>query len=99
MNARQKAKYYKRKYKELSFMLISKSIIESRKIDTLKFKKYYPKEDAIISSEYIKHTAKSDFVDYIASRIDDYAVFEEHFDEISNNFYVTGKIDIVCPFK
>ncbi len=40
MNARQKAKFYKRKYEELLHMPIPKTIVETRKVDTLKYKKY-----------------------------------------------------------
>lgn len=52
MNARQKAKFYKRKYEELLHMPIPKTIVETRNVDTLRYEKF-------ISEDFIFDNVKN----------------------------------------
>jgi hypothetical protein len=65
MNARQKAKYYKRKYEELLYRPLPKATIENRKIDTLRYEK-------LISEEYIFDNLKdSGMGSYLLGEMED----------------------------
>ena len=98
MNARQKAKYYKRKYEELaSCPIIPQVYTYTHHIDTLKFEKYYPDTVAIGNEEHFKRIAISDFTKYITERLEDYTVFRMDYNPEFYQHRVIGEIKVVRP--
>lgn len=95
MNARQKAKYYKRKYE----MLLKQPVqfnVEQHKIDTLRFERFYP--EALIvraQSDYLRETVVKDIAQYIASSLDEYIDYRTEFCPHINKYRVLGEIKVV----
>lgn len=97
MNARQKAKYYKRKYEEIAKMPLPKFTVTNYKVDTLRFEKLYP--EALISNtneEYISEKITKDLVFELAGQMDKYVTVKTNFEPHLNHFRVVGEIKVVC---
>lgn len=95
MNARQKAKYYKRKYE----MLLKQPIqfkVEQHKIDTLRFERFYP--DALIVQEkgdYLREIVVKDIAQGLASSLDKYIDYRTEFCPHINKYRFLGEIKVV----
>lgn len=97
MNARQKAKRYKRMYKELlNRPVVPKIIMEQHKVDTLRFKRYYP--EALLKLEdknYVRGVITTELAHDIAKNLDKYIDYETGFEPHLNKYYFSGEIKIV----
>ena len=93
MNARQKAKFYKRKYEELLHMPIPKTIVETRKVDTLRYEKYISEDCMSYSYSYLFR----DMEDSLSKEIRKYCEWHlEHIPEKSM-FKFTAQIKLIDP--
>ena len=94
MNARQKAKYYKRKYEELANCpIIPQVYTHSHHIDTLKFERFFP--DELIRNEHFEEIVVKDLANYIAEDLEKYVVYKTYFEPYLNKVKVTGEIRVV----
>ena len=95
MNARQKAKKYKRMYEEL----LRKPVrfkMGRHKIDTLRFERFYPA--ALVTqeySDYLREVIVKDIAQGIASSLDKYIVYNTKFCPNINKYRFYGEIKIV----
>lgn len=95
MNARQKAKYYKRKY-ELLLKSPVQFNVEHHKIDTLRFERFYP--EALIvhgNSDYLREIVAKDIAQGLASSLDKYVDYRTEFCPHINKYRVLGEIKVV----
>ena len=86
MNARQKAKRYKRMYEELVNKPV-KITVEQHKIDRLKFKRSYP--TVIITPDkvdYLKHCIVKDIAYSLAESLDKYIDYHTEFCPHTNEY-------------
>ena len=98
MNARQKAKKYKRLYEELSKQLLPVIFKEPYQIDTLRFEKCYPDEllrnspeRSIFASAYIL----KDITQGLAEGLNKYIVYRTDYDPTTNTDRVCGELKVV----
>ena len=98
MNARQKAKYWKRKYEELASMPLNKTIaVTSKTIDTLRVERIYPAALVVdFSKSLIKETIMKDFAFEITDQIGRYVDYSTEFDPHSNSYRFSAKLNVVC---
>lgn len=95
MNARQKAKKYKRMYEALLNQPV-KFNVEQHKIDTLKFERLYP--EALIIPEnnsYLREVIVKDLAQDLVSNLDKYVNYHTEFCPITNMYRFYGEIDVV----
>lgn len=97
MNARQKAKRYKRMYKELlNKPFVPKITMEQHKVNTLRIKRYYPEELIILEDkDYVRGVIATDIAHDIAKNLDKYIDYEMGFEPHINRYYLYGEIKIV----
>ena len=99
MNARQKAKYYKRKYEELAYMKVPTLTIheQTRPIEKIRFVREYP--EALIAfqqnSKFIEDTLTKDLAFELARHIGDYATWKTDFDKHRQVYRYVGEIEVV----
>lgn len=95
MNARQKAKKYKRMYEEL----VNKPVkfkVEQHKIDTLRFVRRYPTELVMQNnSSYFRHCVVKDIAHSLAERLDKYMKYHTEFCPHTNDYCFMGEIKVV----
>lgn len=89
MNARQKAKKYKRLYESLVTQKPPIVFEEPHHIDTLKFVKCYPED--LINTHYIQ----MDITQGIIKGLDKYIVYWMDFDPTMNVWRVCGELKVV----
>ena len=95
MNARQKAKKYKRMYE----VLLNQPVRfkkEQHKIDTLKFERFYP--EALIvreNSSYVREVIVKDIAQGLASSLDKYIFYHTEFCPHINKYRFYGEIKVV----
>lgn len=95
MNARQKAKKYKRMYEELLNKPV-KFKKEQRKIDTVKFERFYP--EALITqenSDCLREVIIKDIARCLASNLNKYVDYKVVFCTHINQYRLCGEIDVV----
>lgn len=93
MNARQKAKYYKRKYEELANMPLPKFTVTNYKVDTLRFQRLYPEYLIINYNENkIIDIIKRDLANELVSQMDKYAIVESYFEPHLNQYKFVGVV-------
>lgn len=97
MNARQKAKKYKRMYEKLLRQPVSFKV-EQHKIDTVRFERFYP--EALIdqgNTSYLRKVLDKDIALAIASGIGDgkYVDLRTEFCPHINKYRVYGEIKVV----
>ena len=95
MNARQKAKKYKRMYEKLLNQPV-KFKVEQHKIDTLRFERFYP--EALIAngnSSYLREVMVRDIAHGLASSLDKYIDYNTEFCPHINKYRVCGEIKVV----
>lgn len=96
MNARQKAKLYKRKYEELLNMPMPKLTVTNCNIDTLRFQRLYPAVFVTNSSiDYIAETIRKDLAFGIAEQLDKYVDYTTEFDRHTNKYRFEAEIKIL----
>lgn len=97
MNARQKAKYYKRKYEEIANKPLPKFTVTPYRIDTLRFQRLYP-EALIVEGEedMIKDIVTRDLVNDLVSQMNKYVIVKTCFEPHLNKYRITGEIKVVC---
>jgi hypothetical protein len=96
MNARQKAKYYRRKYEELANMPLPKLKVNNYKIDTLKFQRSYPDDLIAMGKEdEIKNMITRDLVDGLVSQMDKYVTVKTWFEPYLNHYIFAGEVKVV----
>jgi hypothetical protein len=96
MNARQKAKYYRRKYEELANMPLRKLTVTNHKVDSLKFQKSYPEDLISMSKENeIKNMVTRDLVDGLVSQMDKYVTVKTWFEPCLNHHIFAGEVKVV----
>ena len=96
MNARQKAKYYRRKYEELANMPLPKPTVTNYKVDTLQFQRLYP--EYLIAKDRgdeIKNIITRDLVDYLVSQMDKYVTVKTWFEPHLNHYGFIGAVKVV----
>lgn len=97
MNARQKAKYYKRKYEETKNKAIPvKCIVTRYNVDTLKAERLYPKDliennDENIEGNIFTRALAQD----LASQMDKYITITSHYEPSLRSYVVNGEIKVV----
>ena len=96
MNARQKAKYYKRKYEELAKMPLPKSTVINYKIDTLRFQRLYP-EALIVKGEEntLTDIITKDLANELASQMGKYVTVTTNFEPHINHYRIVGEIRVI----
>lgn len=95
MNARQKAKKYKRMYEELLKQPVNFKV-EQHKIDTLRFKRYYPA--GLVAEEggsYFRHCLVKDVAYGLAENLDKYINYYTEFCPHKNEYCFVGEIKVV----
>lgn len=92
MNARQKAKKYKRMYEALLKSPV-KFKVEQHKIDTLRFERFYPEE--LATSDYCRETIFRDIAQCLASSLDKYIDYYTEFCPYINQYRFCGEIKVV----
>ncbi len=95
MNARQKAKRYKRLYEKLMNRPVEFKV-EQYKIDRLKYIRYYPtalfmQED----NEYFRHCVVKDIAYSLAESLDKYIDYQIEFCPHTNEYRFVGEIKVV----
>lgn len=95
MNARQKAKMYKRRYESLLHKPI-KFNVEQHKIDTLRFTSYYPKEFIInMDKNDLEKFLLNNVVKGLVFGLEQYISYHCDFIPSSNVYYLEGEIKVV----
>ena len=97
MNARQKAKYYKRKYEELAKMPLPKFTVTNYKVDTLRLQRLYP--EALIEKgkeNTLTDIIIKDLANELASQIGRYVTVTANFEPHINYYRIVGEIRVVC---
>lgn len=95
MNARQKAKKYKRMYEELLNKPV-KYKVEQHKIDTLRIKRYYPTKLVMEEgSSYFRHCVVKDIAYSLAQSLDKYINYYTEFCPHANEYCFVGEIKVV----
>ena len=95
MNARQKAKRYKRMYEELLKQHVEFKV-ERYRIDTVRFERRYP--TVIITPDkvdYLKHCIVKDIAYSLAKSLDKYIDYHTEFCPHTNEYCMRGEIKIV----
>lgn len=95
MNARQKAKKYKRMYEGLLKQHVQFKV-EQYKIDTLRFERRYP--TALVmqdNSSYFRHCVVKDIAHSLAERLDKYIDYRTEFCPHTNEYCMCGEIKVV----
>jgi hypothetical protein len=95
MNARQKAKRYKRMYEELVNKPV-KITVEQHKIDRLRFKRVYPRYLVIDeNSSYFKEVILKDIAFDLVKSLDKYIDYHTEFYLDTNEYCFVGEIKVV----
>lgn len=95
MNARQKAKFYKRKYEELLKSPV-KFKVEQYKIDTLRFERLYP--EYLITQEndsYFREVMLNDMAQGLANNLDKYIDYYIKFCPDINKYCICWEIKVL----
>lgn len=95
MNARQKAKKYKRLYEELLKQPVRFNV-EQYKIDTVRFERLYP--EALIAqgnSSYLREVVVKDIAQHLANSLDKYIDYHAEFCPHVNKYRFYGEIKVV----
>ena len=96
MNARQKAKYYKRKYEELSKMPLPKFTVTNYKVDTLRFQRLYPEALIVKGKEdVLTDIITRDLANELVTQMDKYVTVTTNFEPHINHYRVVGEIRVV----
>lgn len=95
MNARQKAKKYKRMY-EAFLKSPVRFKVEEHKIDTLRFERFYSEElIAQENSSYLREVMVKDIAEGLASSLDKYIDYKTEFCPHINKYRFYGEIKVV----
>lgn len=94
MNARQKAKKYKRLYEELSKQPLPVIFKEPYHIDTLRFEKCYP-DELLRNSPNATSYIQKDIVQGLAEGLNKYIVYRMDYDPTTNTDRVCGELKVV----
>lgn len=96
MNARQKAKKYKRMYEELLKQSVQFKV-EQYKIDTVRFKSHYPTAELVMQddSSYFRHCVVKDIAHSLAESLDKYIDYYTEFCPHINEYWFVGEIKVV----
>lgn len=95
MNARQKAKRYKRMYEELVNKPV-KITVEQHKIDRLKFKRAYPRHVVVDeNSSYFKEVILKDIALDLVKSLNKYIDYHTEFYPDTNEYCFVGEIKVV----
>lgn len=95
MNARQKAKKYKRMYEGLLKQHVEFKV-EQYKIDTVRFERRYP--TALVmqdNTDYFRHCVVKDIAHSLAEHLDKYIDYRTEFCPHANMYRMRGEIKIV----
>lgn len=95
MNARQKAKKYKRMYEELLKQPV-KYTVEQHKIDTVRFERRIP-EPLVTrnNTDYLRHCIVKDVAHSLAEHLDKYITCYTEFCPHTNDYRICGEIKVV----
>ena len=95
MNARQKAKYYKRKYKELAEKPIPVQFkVDRYAVDTLRYARLID-EPMTHHTEYIQDILVKDICFKMAEKLKDYAEFDMRFEPHLNKYRFEATLRVV----
>lgn len=95
MNARQKAKYYKRRYDLLKQQPMP-YMVERHKIDTLQFEQFFPAR--IIkqaNEEYPREIIKRRLAQYLAENLDKYVDYRTIYNPRVDEYQFYGRLQVV----
>jgi len=99
MNARQKAKKYKRMYEALLKSSV-KFKVDEHKIDTFRCERFYP--EALVlsakkeSADYLRQIIVKDIAEGLANNLDKYIDYHTEFCPHLNKYRFSGEIKIVA---
>lgn len=95
MNARQKAKKYKRMYEQLLNKPV-KYKVEQQKVDTLRFERFYPKELVVQPNDsYFQEVITRDIAKEMVNSLDKYMDYYTEFCPHINKYRFYGEIKFV----
>ena len=95
MNARQKAKYYKKKYEELLKVPV-KYTATTYKVDTIRFTRLYP--EFLVTEDmagYLRNTLKKDICNELVDTLGSYVDVQMNWDPHNNSYRVDAALDVV----
>ena len=93
MNARQKAKYYKRRYENL---LKQPYTVERHKIDTLQFEQFFPAYlIEKVNDDYPRQIVKGRIAHYLAENMDKYIEYRTIYDPFVGEYQFRGRLQVV----
>ena len=96
MNARQKAKYYKRKYEELAKQpLLPELKVTNYKVDKLRFMRLYPEALINGNEQLLVDTITRDLAYELVRKIDKYVTVRTNFEPHLNQYKVLGELEVV----
>ena len=96
MNARQKAKYYKRKYEELAKQpLLPELKVTNYRVDKLRFMRLYPAVLVEGNERLLLDTVTRDLSHELVSKIDKYVTTRVNFEPHLNQYRVVGELEVV----
>lgn len=95
MNARQKAKYYKRKYEQIENQSMESLVKEVRRhdVDTLELNRLY--SDREIEDDFIQSTVKRDLALEIAKQMDRYVEYRTNYLPEIQKYRLIARVRIV----
>ena len=103
MNARQKAKYWKKKYRELESLPVRPTIVVSdRKLETLSYTKVIDDEVRIrqISDNIgLQKMMVDNVMDRLAELVKFYVDISVEKDTIKQGMKITGRLDVARPLR
>jgi len=99
MNARQKAKYWKRRYQQLAETpLPTATLVTTRNLETIAFHKEYSEEtmQALMSNpDSVKEMIQMDLERYLAEHLMDYVEYKAHYVPEYLKYVVDGRINVI----
>lgn len=95
MNARQKAKYYKRKYEQIANQSMESLVKEVRRcdVDTIELNRLY--SDREMENDFIQSTVKRDLALEIAKQMDRYVEYRTNYLPEIQKYRLIARVRIV----
>lgn len=95
MNARQKAKFFKRKYEQLKNVYVPQPLEIRYKVDSVRFTKAYPGK--LVIENQFPDIIKNDIVRGLTEQLNDYVEYKTWEDPITNTVKIEAAIKVVSP--
>lgn len=95
MNARQKAKFFKRKYEQIKDVYVQQPLEIRYRVDRVRFTKAYP-EKLIIGNQF-PDIIKNDVLKGLTEQLNDYVEYKTWEDPITDTVKIEAAIKVVSP--